>query len=958
MEDRTIIQPALRGSVLRGVRLNGIYEIETLIAQGGMGEVYKGFNIQTNDPVAIKMILPELASNPDAFALFRREASTLHNLQHEAIVRYFVFTVDPELQRAYLAMEFVDGPSLKKRLTEGPLPLDQVKILQKRIGGALEAAHRFGVIHRDISSDNVILPDADPNRAKIIDFGIARSQRPGEGTIIGDGFAGKYNYVSPEQLGLFGGEVTAKSDIYSFGLVLAEALRGRPIDMNGTQVEIIEKRRAVPDLSDIDPSMRPLIQAMLQPLPANRPPSMAAVAVYEGPAGAPRHPDRGERSARTPAPARDGGSSAGRIAALAALVIVIGSLAGVGYVFRDSLPWPVSTAPPTPTPTQTPTALPTLPPLPSPTPSLTPSPSPSLTPTPSPMATPTPTPTVPSAGDIINSAPPHAPQASLTLDAASVGKEYSIDLPAFTNSVKGEGLLLRVDPAPPEGLVFSDLGLGHGRISGAPSKPGQYSFDIIGANKMGDFIRMPTTLTVTPSTPSKPIPTQTPTKPPTSPPHAPIAELSIEDAMVGTEYRAELPAFSDPEGVQGLTLRASSKLPDGLRFDDLGLGVGAISGTPRQAERVALEITATNAGGASAHMGVKLNIAAARPTPTPTPTATPTPTPAPTPAPSKTQSTRPQPAQASLPLGDAIVGQDYSADLPPFSDPGGNSGLALHAEPNPPAGLTFVDLGSGFGQISGKPAVAGRYVFDVIATNEAGASARMTAQLTIAPAVALSPSPTPVPLPSPTVVAAKTPTEKAGDFLRGFDGGSCFLARPAGAAGDPLTIEGIGSDEATFRRFYNEFIRDVGVEPKVNVRTIAAAACPALDLIRASGGGSVNAPKVSLSAFDIGRGKPLTGSVSNLSGRHLDLLVITNDGQAHRLDTRPQGGAASFNQPMTADAASLSALQILIAIAAPTQPPSLEGFRSGRAEDILPRLRADLADPASAMDFEFFRLVN
>ena len=187
-----------------------------------------------------------MSRNPEAFALFRREASTLHNLQHEAIVRYFVFSVDPELQRAYLAMEFVDGPSLTKRLAAGPLTLAEARILRSRIGGALEAAHRFGVIHRDISSDNVILPGGDVRKAKIIDFGIARVARPGEGTIIGDGFAGKYNYVSPEQLGLAGGEVTAKSDIYSFGLVLAEALRGRPIDMSGTQVEIIEKRRSSP----------------------------------------------------------------------------------------------------------------------------------------------------------------------------------------------------------------------------------------------------------------------------------------------------------------------------------------------------------------------------------------------------------------------------------------------------------------------------------------------------------------------------------------------------------------------------------------------------------------------------------------------------------------------------------------------------------------------------------------
>jgi len=302
-------------------------------------------------------------------------------------------------------------------------------------------------------------------------------------------------------------------------------------------------------------------------------------------------------------------------------------------------------------------------------------------------------------------------------------------------------------------------------------------------------------------------------------------------------------------------------------------------------------------------------------------------------------------------LSDAILDEDYSADLPPFSDAAGATGLALHVEPNPPAGLTFADLGSGFGQISGKPATVGRYVFDVIATNEAGLSAHMTARLTVAPAT------TPTPVPTPT---APSVAEKAKAFLRGFDGGACFATRPAGAAGDPLAIEAIGSDEALFRRFYNSFIKEVGAEPNVTARIIAAAACPAIDLIRASGADRDHAPKIDLAGFDIGRGKPLAGAVSNLAGRHLDLMVITNDGLLHRLDTKPQpgGGSATFTQPLTADANSLAALQILIAIAAPKPPPSLDGFKHGAVKDIAPRLRADLADAPGAVEFEFFRLVN
>src|SRR5258708_17563639 len=125
-----------------------------------------------------------------------------------------------------------------------------------------------------------MIPRGDVARAKIIDFGIARSTQLSEHTIIGGGFAGKYNYVSPEQLGLFGGDVRAKSDIYSLGLVLVEALTGQPIDMGGSQAAILDKRRKVPDLGMIDLRIRPLLEKMLQPDPAARPESMAHVATW------------------------------------------------------------------------------------------------------------------------------------------------------------------------------------------------------------------------------------------------------------------------------------------------------------------------------------------------------------------------------------------------------------------------------------------------------------------------------------------------------------------------------------------------------------------------------------------------------------------------------------------------------------------------------------------------------
>ncbi len=278
-DDKTYVD--LSDGVAPGTQLNGIYEIDERIAMGGMGEVYRGHNIQTGDVVAIKIVLPEFAKDETILALFRKEASVLNHLSHDSIVRYHVFTVDPGVGRPYLAMEFVDGQSVADRMLEGPMDVNEVRKMVAGVASGLNAAHEAGVIHRDLSPDNIILvEEKNKKRAKIIDFGIAKAAGVGGGTLLGGKFAGKYNFVSPEQLGLFDGNVTERSDIYSLGLVFAGALAGEAIDMSGSQVEVIEKRRVVPDISWIDASVLPIVNAMLQPDPKDRPESMAAVAEW------------------------------------------------------------------------------------------------------------------------------------------------------------------------------------------------------------------------------------------------------------------------------------------------------------------------------------------------------------------------------------------------------------------------------------------------------------------------------------------------------------------------------------------------------------------------------------------------------------------------------------------------------------------------------------------------------
>ncbi|CAN2534898.1 Serine/threonine-protein+kinase+PknD [Methylocapsa aurea] len=295
---------SIHGALPPGTRLNANYEIDAFLKAGGMGDVYRGHEIETGDTVAIKLIRDQLAGDEAVLAMFRNEALALRRIHHEAIVRYFGFTLEPQLRRHYLAMEFVEGQPLSDILDHGPLPAPQVLALMRRIAAGLQAAHEQNLVHRDVSPDNIIVPETGIARSRIIDFGIARSLRVGDSTVIGSGFAGKYKYVSPEQLGLFGGDVRAASDIYSLGLVLAACLIGKPLPMDGTQVEVIERRRVLPDLSAVDLMMRPIIAAMLQPDPEARPRSMAELAAW-----APDADERGStvfapRGARAPVPTR------------------------------------------------------------------------------------------------------------------------------------------------------------------------------------------------------------------------------------------------------------------------------------------------------------------------------------------------------------------------------------------------------------------------------------------------------------------------------------------------------------------------------------------------------------------------------------------------------------------------------------------------------------------------------
>ncbi len=260
-----------------GTVLGDTYEVVKQIALGGMAEVYRAKNIHTEEPVAVKVVLPEFARDQTILALFKKEATILSRLHNDAIVHYHVFSVDRTMNRPFLVMEFVDGLALSDVIRNTPMAPSRVRQLMLRVAAGLSAAHQLGVVHRDLSPDNIILPDGDVSRTKIIDFGIAKAATVGEGTLLGGKFAGKYNYVSPEQLDCSAARSPSGPNIYSLGLVLAAALLGTPLDMSGSHFDVIEKRRPSPDLSQLDPSMRSIVAGMLEPDPNRRPQTMRAI---------------------------------------------------------------------------------------------------------------------------------------------------------------------------------------------------------------------------------------------------------------------------------------------------------------------------------------------------------------------------------------------------------------------------------------------------------------------------------------------------------------------------------------------------------------------------------------------------------------------------------------------------------------------------------------------------------
>lgn len=317
-----------------GTVLFGEYEIVNVLGVGGMGEVYRAKHRRLDEHRAIKVMHAELSKKKGAAEFFYREAKALLAVRHPAVAHCHDLLSDDE-GRVYLIMEMIEGTPLSKKMSDGPLTPDEVAVLGARVSHGLAAAHRKGVIHRDVSPDNIVLPNGRVQEAKLIDFGIAKILQEGEGTIV-DGFKGKLSYASPEQLGFFGGKIDGRSDFYSLGLVLAAAALGRPMSMGTTVVEAVDARRGFETLPDAIPvGLRSALQPLLALDPDDRPKYVDRLFVVPG--GMERSTDTGRISTGGIDRSREAVAGAGnRLALIAGAAALVALLIGGGAFLSQS----------------------------------------------------------------------------------------------------------------------------------------------------------------------------------------------------------------------------------------------------------------------------------------------------------------------------------------------------------------------------------------------------------------------------------------------------------------------------------------------------------------------------------------------------------------------------------------------------------------------------------------------
>jgi len=254
-------------SSLIGQKL-GNYEVISMLGHGGMATVYIGYQQTVDRQVAIKVLSPQLGLSSQFVERFQLEARTIARLQHPHILPLYDYGKHEDM--LYLAMAYMDGGTVED-LMDGPMPIGRVREILKQVAGALDYAHRQGIIHRDIKPANILL-DSEGN-AVLADFGIAKLAE-GNTNLTGTAVVGTPAYMAPEQAQ--GLDIDGRADIYSLGVLAFEMLTDRQPFEADTMMQVMLKvmQEQPPDIDTIveglAPGISPVIQQVLSKDPNDR----------------------------------------------------------------------------------------------------------------------------------------------------------------------------------------------------------------------------------------------------------------------------------------------------------------------------------------------------------------------------------------------------------------------------------------------------------------------------------------------------------------------------------------------------------------------------------------------------------------------------------------------------------------------------------------------------------------
>jgi len=248
------------------------FRIEEKLGAGGMGVVYKAVDTRLDRPVALKFLPDNMVQDAQALERFRREAQAASALNHPGICT--IYDIGEQDHRPFIAMEFIDGETLRQHIHGQPLALDEILVLGIQIADALDAAHSRGIIHRDIKPANIFVTKR--GQAKILDFGLAKltpkgvarteagagGEVPDSVSILGI-ISGTPSYMSPEQVR--GDNLDRRTDIFSLGLLLYEMATGQQAfsgNAGGVIIEAVLTRSPVPARS-INPQIPPRLEEII-----------------------------------------------------------------------------------------------------------------------------------------------------------------------------------------------------------------------------------------------------------------------------------------------------------------------------------------------------------------------------------------------------------------------------------------------------------------------------------------------------------------------------------------------------------------------------------------------------------------------------------------------------------------------------------------------------------------------